>query len=492
MSEWNHGAYGDQQVAANKTATRNINACVVVGTAPVHTVYNGAKYVNKPVVVNDIAEARKYFGYDDDWENYTLCEAMHVFFELVGVGPLVMINVLDPEKHKSDATKSKTLTPENGRMVIAGAESVILDTVKVGEKVLGTDYAMSYNYARKSLVITEAKHGALGTEALEITWSEIDAAAIAEEDVIGGSDGNGLNTGIYCMKNVYQETGYVPSMLLVPGYSSVPAVHKAMYQNCMKINKHWDAWMFADLPLMDAEGTGLTLDSAHTWRTANGYNMENETVCFPMAEGTDGKYYHLSVLRAANKLKLEIANDGIPYFSASNTDAPIVRNLWMGEENRGRVWDDEIVNEKLCKNGITSAAYIGGRWALWGASAADYDAENGDSINMSETARMMLYYVSNDFQHRRARDVDKPLSSNDIQTIVAEEQARLDALVNIGALTYANACLKADAAARSDMYMGDYMFMFNVTTMPLAKSLTAVVNWVDDGFVTYFADYANV
>lgn len=108
---------------------------------------DGAKYVNKPVVVNDIAEARKYFGYDDDWENYTLCEAMHVFFELVGVGPLVMINVLDPEKHKSDATKSKTLTPENGRMVIAGAESVILDTVKVGEKVLGTDYAMSYNYS---------------------------------------------------------------------------------------------------------------------------------------------------------------------------------------------------------------------------------------------------------------------------------------------------------------------------------------------------------
>ena len=100
---------------------------------------------------------------------------------------------------------------------------------------------------------------------------------------------------------------------------------------------------------------------------------------------------------------------------------------------------------------------------------------------------MMLYYISNDFQHRRVRDVDKPLSANDIQAIVAEEQTRLDALVKIGALTYANAFLNTDAIARSDMYNGDYMFTFDVTTTPLAKSLTALVNWVDDGFATYFA-----
>jgi hypothetical protein len=29
-----------------------------------------------------------------------------------------------------------------------------------------------------------------------------------------------------------------------------------------------------------------------------------------------------------------------------------------------------------------------------------------------------------------------------------------------------------------------------VTTTPLAKSLTAIVNWTDEGFVTYFADVA--
>lgn len=491
MSDWKHGAYGDQQAVGNKVASRSQNAMVVIGTAPVHTVAGGAQNVNKAVLVNDIAEARKYFGYDDNWANYTLCEAMHMFFENKGVGPLVLINTLDPEKHKSAEMGSKTLTPENGRVTIAAADNIIIDSVVVPDKVKDTDYSLTYNYKKKTLTIAEIKPGSLGTEALEISYSMVDATAVTEAEIIGASDGNGLNTGIYCMKNVYQETGYIPSFLLVPGYSSIPAVHAVMYQNCVKINKHWDAWMFVDLPLVDAEGTALTLDTVHTWRKANGYTKDNETVCFPMIEGNDGAFYHLSVVRAANFAELLVANDGIPYHSASNTDASIIRNLWMGEDSRGRVYDDSLINEKLCQNGITSAAYVGGRWAIWGASAADYDSENGDQINVSETTRMMLFYISNDFQHRRTRDVDKPLSSNDIQTIVAEEQARLDALVKIGALTYGLASLNTDAIARSDMMNGDYLFTFDVTTTPLAKSLTAIVNWVDDGYATYFAAYSD-
>ena len=99
---------------------------------------------------------------------------------------------------------------------------------------------------------------------------------------------------------------------------------------------------------------------------------------------------------------------------------------------------------------------------------------------------MMLYYISNDFQHRRTEDVDKPVSANDLQTIVAEEQTRIDALLNIRALTHGIVYLNAEADDRSDIMNGDFSFTFDITTTPLAKSLTAIVNWTDDGFVTYF------
>lgn len=490
MADYLHGAYGTIQSVGTKVAIKGQNAIVYVGTAPVHTVAGGAANVNRPILVTNIAEARKYFGYSEDWDKYTLCEAMHAHLENKGVGPLVLINVLDPAVHKAAEDGTANLTPENGRVTIANAGDIILDSVTVTGKEKGTDYTIQYDIKKQMLTIAEITSGGLGTEALTIKYKSVDASAVDADDVIGASDGAGLNTGLFAIKNVYQETGFIPSFLLAPGFSSIPAVHSAMIHNSQKVNSHWDVYVMADIPIVDDQSEKVTLANAATWKNANGYNKSNETVYFPLAKGTDDKIYHLSVLAAANFQELLVAQDGIPYKTPSNTECAIIGNLYMGEDSAGRVFDDALINSQLNKNGIASAAYVGGRWAIWGCHSADYTQEDGDQINVSETNRMMLYYISNDFQHRRTRNVDKPLTANDIKTIVAEEQTRLDALVKIGALTYGVVHLNAEADDSSDIMNGDYSFTFNVTTTPLAKSLTAIVNWTDEGFVTYFADVA--
>ena len=489
MNEYQHGAYGNVQAVGTKVSAKSRSAIVYVGTAPVHLTAGGAANVNKPVMINNMAEARKYFGYSDDWAKYTLCEAMHVHFEYKGVGPLVLINVLDTAVHKAAEKTDVNLTPENGRITIANAESIIIDSVVVPDKTKGKDYTIAYDQKKKTMVLTELTTGALGTTAVSITYDTVDATQVDAEDVIGSTDGEGLNTGLYAIKNVYQATGYIPSYLVVPGFSEIPEVHAAMYEVSQKINGHWDAYMMTDIPLVVDEST-LTLSTANTWKQANGYNKVNETPSFPVVKGTDGNIYHFSTLRAANLQELLLENDGIPYRSPSNTECSIIENLYLGANVTGRVFDDEIINEKLNKHGIASAAYVGGRWALWGAHCGDYNYVDGDEINVAETNRMMLYYISNDFQHRRMRDVDKPMTTNDIKAIVAEEQARLDALVKIGALTYGEVQLDASEDAKSDMMMGDFQFAFRVTTTPLAKSLTANVYWTSDGYVTYFSNFA--
>ena len=472
-----HGAYGDQQAIGTRVATESQSAVVLVGTAPVQNLLpddNGDWNVNKPILVNDISEAKKYFGYSDDWAKYSLCEAMHVFLELAGVGPLVMINVLDPKStHKSSTVTTKTATPSSGRITIANCEDAILDTIVVKtqdtppvEKVKGTDYTAVYNAAKKSIIIQELTAGALGSAALDITYYTVTASTITSTDIIGADDGAGTHTGLYAIKDVYNLCGVIPAIFMAPGWSEVPAVHATMATLSLKINGHWDAWMFTDIPISD-NGTPVTMASAKTWKDANGYTKKNETVSFPMVVGTDSKKYHLSVIRCANFLQLLAENDGIPYHTASNTAAGIVANLWLGASSVGKVFDDQYINENLNKNGICSAAFVGGRWVIWGAHSAEYDQVNG-------------------FQARRVYDVDQPLSANDIQSITAEEQSRLDALVKIGALTYGVATLDTSEAAKSDMYNGDFLFIFDVTTTPIAKSLTVLVNWVDDGFATYF------
>lgn len=489
---YKHGTRAEINADGISLVRKNIirQAIVYIGTAPVNQVEGGAKNVNVPILCNDMSDVRKYLGYSDNWANYTLCEAMHAHFNMNGVGPVVFINVLDPEMHKAATGGTTTLRPENGRVKIVSAEDIILDSVVVKSgtttKVKGTDYTISYDFSRKVINIVEKAAGALGTTALSISYNLVDPSAVTEAQVIGSTDTYGLNTGIYAVKNVYNVTGYIPAFLLAPGFSSIPNIHNELYLNSQNIAGHWNAWMFVDMPIFDTNGNAITLANAAEWKETNGYNKDNESVFFPLAKGTDGRTYHLSVLNAANFQALLIQNNGIPYMTGSNTAAPIIQDLYMGENVAGRVYSDDVINRCLNANGINSAAYIGGRWAIWGMHAGSYNQDEATTVNVFDTCLMMLYYVTNDFQHRRNPVIDKPMPVNDLKTIVAEEQTRIDALLGTGALTYGKVVLDVSEDAKSDLYQGDFRIEFKLTNMPLAKSITAIATWTPDGYVAYF------
>lgn len=495
--QFKHGAYGEV-IADGVRLTANTGALmafVYIGTSPVGQTEGGAGNVNKPILCKNMADARKALGYSDDWAKYTLCEAMHVHFELNGVGPVVFINVLDPTTMQTETGGSATLTPNNGRVFIAGCEDIYLDSMVVrrGQTTLvkGTDYTAAYDYARKGVVISEVTSGSLGTTALTISYAKVDPTAVTAATVIGTTDGYGANTGIQAVRNVYNVTGKVPAFLLAPGFASLPAVHTALAENSTQIGTHWNAWMFVDMPVITDGGVEITLATAPAWKKANGYTHDNESVYFPLIKGTDGKIYHMSTLAAANFQRLMIQNDGIPYMSASNTAIPIAEDLYFSANIVGRVYSDDIINKTLNCNGINSAAFVSGRWVLWGTYAGSYDQDDATSINVFDTCLMMLYYVTNDFQHRRNVQIDKPMPINDLKAIVAEEQARLDALLGIKALTYGQVRLDGSKEALSDVYEGGFRILFDVTNTPLAKHLTAIARWTDDGFEVYFQAMAD-
>ena len=543
--DFKHGTRGEVVANGLKISGngKTKQAIVYFGVAPVNQVTGGAKNVNKPILVKNIADAKKYLGYSDDYAKYTLCEAMHTHFELKGVGPLVFINVLDPAKHKKtvEASEQKTpssgtitisdadmvivgtiavatkvkdtdytvavnaenntvvlteksegslgstaltvtytkidggsasLTPINGRVTLVSAEDIILDSLVVKSggtvKVLGQDYTATYDFSKKVIVIAEKTAGALGTSTLTITYTKVDPTAVTAADLLGETDDHGYNTGIYAVRNVYNDTGYIPAFLLAPGFSHIPDVHNALYVNSQKIGGHWNAWLFVDMPIVDALGNAVTLENAPTWKVNNGYNKDNESVFFPLAKGTDGQKYHLSVLNAANFQELLNQNNGVPYMTGSNTTCAIIQDLYFGEAVTGRVYTDDIINKCLNANGINSAAYVGGRWVIWGMFAGSYNQDDATTINVNDTCLMMLYYLTNDFQHRRNVDIDKPMPINALKSMVAEEQSRVDALLGIGALTYGKVVLDASQEARSDIYSGDFRILFNVTNTPLA------------------------
>ena len=324
MADYLHGAYGVIQAEGERAVDGAGSVFVYVGTAPVHQLHGGAENINKPVLVRDMAEAKQLFGWSWSWSRYTLMEAVYAHFALNGVGPLVMINVFNPTTMRSESKVEVSLKPKNNRIVIADAESLILDTLEVGTKVLGTDYTSEYIPSKKQVVIQGITN--LGTAALAVKYYTALPSAVTNQDVIGTTDGLGTNTGMYCVQDVYTVTGMIPAYLAAPGFSSKPEVHAAMIANSNKINGHWDAYMFVDLPLTYSSEP-VTMADAATWKEANGYNEVNETVYWPMAKGKDKCNYHLSVLAAANFQALLVDQGGIPYRSASNTGCSIIKNL---------------------------------------------------------------------------------------------------------------------------------------------------------------------
>lgn len=100
MATYKHGVYTSEQ-ATSMTApvTGTAGLQVVVGTAPVNMLEHPEQAVNTPLLVYNYKEAVAAVGYHDDFAAYTLCESISAAFSVVGTGPLVLINVLDPAKH---------------------------------------------------------------------------------------------------------------------------------------------------------------------------------------------------------------------------------------------------------------------------------------------------------------------------------------------------------------------------------------------------------
>ena len=108
-----HGTYGERTASKVKSTAQVDEIAVYFGTAPINLIrgYDDADLVNVPVRLRDIGDAQAKVGYSDNWEpgtGFTLCEAMDYHFNntVQNVGPIYVINVLDPDVHrKAQATK---------------------------------------------------------------------------------------------------------------------------------------------------------------------------------------------------------------------------------------------------------------------------------------------------------------------------------------------------------------------------------------------------
>ena len=147
---------------------------VVFGTAPVNLADDPYSVTNTPVIAYSWSEAVKKLGYSADWKKYTLCQSMYASFQVIGVAPVVFVNVLDPDKHKKkNNTQSVKIEEMEGTVKLTGilqkTVSVSIPAAGDGEATplgVNKDYLMEFD-DDGYLVITLTADGA-GAAATEI------------------------------------------------------------------------------------------------------------------------------------------------------------------------------------------------------------------------------------------------------------------------------------------------------------------------------------
>jgi phage tail sheath protein FI len=487
-NEYLYGAYGHIGETTARSAVQAGTVPVYIGIAPVNLVRGFATkgIINAPVKVSNMPDAQNQLGYSKDWAGFTLCEAFAAHFNnpLGNIGPIYVINVLDPATMKSALPKTVNLVFKAGRAEFE-SDKIILDTFDIADKAEGTDFAISYNFNKGTVVITSVDPDAPLTGTIEATYSEVDLTAIDAADIIGGITADGIYTGLGALALLYQEQNAVANILAAPGWSEKPTVYNALVSAAQKINGHWDAFVVADIPIFDVSAVD-TIDKAIAWKDANGYISERSKAYWPQAINGQGEKFHLSTLAVATMQRTDYSHDSIPMETPGNKAVGITK-LFFGDISRNRGYDQQTANG-LTQKGICTAVYWGGQWVLWGDHTAAYSyGADVDPRAIFDVSIRMLMHITNSFQREWGTSIDEPMSIQMKDTILNREQEKLDSLLGIGALIGKPKVEFIETANPvTNIMNGDFRWDIAVTPTPPLKSASAYVTYTDEGFAAYF------
>lgn len=177
---YKHGLYGSL-VASDESISTSKTVPIYIGTAPIHRVKKENRVINKPLLIRNPEQAQTKLGYreTDNFDEFTLSAVIFAHFSnnIKPIGPIVVI-VLDTITNADNTTSTLEIINGVGTIV----DNVIVDSIVITDKILGTDYELKYNESGQ-LEVSELEDG-LG-ESISISYKKVETSKIKPENVIG-------------------------------------------------------------------------------------------------------------------------------------------------------------------------------------------------------------------------------------------------------------------------------------------------------------------
>lgn len=487
---YKHGTYADLEKSIVKTAIKSNTVACYVGIAPVNLTRGWAVsgVINRPVKLNDYTDAQKKIGWSTNWDSFTLCEAVGAHFDngLENIGPIYVINVLNPAVHRKAEATNVSVTFTNGVANFV-SDTVILDTVTIDSFTTDTDFTVDYDYDANKVILTAINTNLTGTKT--VAFYEVDTDEITKTEIIGGETAAGVVTGLAALKFMYLNENKVTNLLGAPKFSEEPDVYAAMIKACNGINGHWQSWFYADIPTQDGDTAVDTMVKARNWRSTNGYDSERSEIFWPKwKDNKTGRIYHFSTLAIVKSMITDYSHNSVPFESCSNKEIPSGEQ-YINDDIKNQ-YDESQVTKDLNAYGISSGVYWGGKCVLWGGHTAKFqDGADIDARAYDTHYMRMLFHCMNGFQLRNASRIDGNFNRNTKDSILDSEQEILDTYIAQGGLLDGSRIIFDETSnPESDMIHGDFVFNINASVTPRTKSLTGKVAYTDEGLSSIYGE----
>jgi len=412
---------GPRPIRVVKTAVVGL-----VGTAPIWSVDEENRRINKPTLILNDRDAVKYFG--GQKTGYTIPQALDAIFDQ-GAGIVIVVNVFDPATHKASITDEQKTFGSDDTLTLAH-EGVANEVVKNQEGtttyVKGTDYNIDYKTGKIKRIST----GSIPSGAtVKVSYNYADPTKVLSSAIIGTVDANGNRTGMQAFLDCYNLFGFFPKILIAPVYCTQNSVASEMNVMAGKLR----AVAIVDAPI------GTTFQQAITGRGPGGtinfnYSSDRMILCYPHLKvydiGTDTERLEPYSQRLAGVICAKDVEKGY-WWSPSNTE---IKGIVGVERNLSAMINDpnsevNILNE----NGIvTTFNSYGTGIRTWGNRSAAWPSVTHPKnfINIRRTADVIHESV----EYSMLQFLDQPITDALIDAICESVNMFIRTLVARGAL----------------------------------------------------------
>lgn len=435
------------EIERGPRAIRVVKSAViaVVGTAPIGPINELTLSLND----KDAAQ----FG--PELAGFSIPEALDGIYDF-GAGTVVVINVLDPDVHRSDVTDQEQQFGTNDLLQLKHGALQKLE-IKSGESVCqeDVDYTVDLIKGRVRRLPT----GTIpATATIKANYTHSDPSKVTPADIIGAVTVAGRRTGLKAFQDSYNLLGFFPKIFIAPGFSTLNSVSVELIAAATQVG----AVSYIDAPI------GTTVQQVIAGRGPAGalnFNTSSDRVrlCYPHVKvydaATDGERLQPLSIRAAG-LRAKVDMDKGYWWSSSNQELAGV--IGLERPLSARVDDPNSEVNLLNENGITTVFNsFGTGLRLWGNRTAAWPTVT--HMRNFENVRRTKDVIDESIRYSSLQFVDMPVTNSLLDSITESVNQFLRKLIGDQALLGGECWFDPARNPQTELEQGHVLFNYKLT-----------------------------